>query len=166
MVRNVSGRSKLGLPVLREKTYLDYRNRIFNFDSRDKAMEFFNEAFFRIKNADPLRARFVRDTSQMYPSNDRDVAYAELITGFELLALEGELPKLDEKKFEKQWEATMNRSVVVLNVGAYMDVILADNPIYWQFIMDSTQFFLNEQRMNIMSDHSCGYMFLAHNRRK
>jgi|GEM_PF-4794025 len=107
--------------------------------------------------------RFIGDTSAMYTGDDAAVARAQLIAGYELLRREGDLPKLDEAKYKARWDATMKRRFVQVNVGVNMDIILSDNPYYWAFIMDSQQFFAEPQRMDVLSDLSSGYMFLADN---
>jgi hypothetical protein len=174
-------KTRLGLPTLREETYTDYVAQLDGFGSAQAVQDFFLERFSEIKRTDPLYAKFIIDTSAMYPNEDRDIAWAELIAGRELLSREGELPLLDEEKFRKRWDATMNRSVVFLNIGHNMNIIKADNPVFWNFIMNSTNYFPptpNQERglmpnpegynpkMFIMSDLSSGYMFLADNTRE
>ncbi|MBI5804073.1 hypothetical protein HY450_02420 [Candidatus Pacearchaeota archaeon] len=158
------GMTKLGLPLLREETYAGYIKKLDQLKSPERAKDFFEEALSEIRKHDSLKARFIEGASAMYPVNDRDVALAEITSGFLLLGLEGKLPKLDEKKFKEQWDVTMNRAVAILNVGANMDIIFEDNPVYGRFIMKSTQYFPREEGMNVMSDHSCGYMFLVRSR--
>lgn len=157
-------KSKLGLPLLTEQTYLEYRRQTSEMKGYEEAFPFFQRLMSMIRETDPLYAKFIDDAAAMYPVADRRVAWAELIGSYELLRKEGPLPRLNREKFEEQWRATMSRNevIVALNVGANMDLILDDNPVYWQFIMDSTGYFPAEQRMNVMSDLSCGYMFLLH----
>lgn len=158
-------KTQLGLPYLNEITYKEYRNEVGRLRNPNEARIFYEGLLSKIKCADSLYAKFIDDAVAIYPNEDKDVAWAELIGGYELLAKEGKLSKLEEDRFKRQWEATMNRTVAILNVGANMDLILADNPVYWQFIMDSTGYFPQEQRVNIMSDLSCGYMFLVNSLR-
>ncbi len=143
-----------------ETTYEEYRNQASKLRDADNARVFYGGLHSKILEADPLYAKFIDDTAAMYQPEDKNVAWAELIGGYELLAREGKLPKLDKAKFKEMWDAIMNRAVAILNVGVNLDLISADNPVYLKFIIDSTGYFPQEQRVNVMSDLSCGYMFL------
>ena len=159
-------RTGLGLPTLREETYLGYISQLNGLGDMDRVRHFLQERFDTIRGIDPLYAKFITDTSAMYSYDDKDVAWAEFIAGREMLSREGELPLLDERKFKERWDATMKRAVAILNVGVNMDLISVDNPIYWHFIMNSTGYFPQGQRVNVMSDLSSGYMFLADNTKR
>ncbi len=159
--------ARIGLPLLRESTYREFMSQLSSLES-DKARDFFSGLYETILLSDQLYAKFIRDTSSLYPEDDKGVAWAELVAGYTLLSKEGELPKLlDDDKFKSRWDATMNRSLCIMNVGANMDIIRADNPIFWETIMNSTRYFMGrDERMAIMSDLSSGYMFLADNVRR
>ena len=155
--------TKYGMPELREETYHDYSNELRAFKTLDQIQDHFLERFSEIKKKDSLYAKFITDTSGMYPEKVKTFAWAGLITGYELLSKEGELPILNEEKFKKRWDGTMNRAVVMMNIGMNMDAVKWDNPIYWGFIMQSGGCVPEDQRMNILSDLSSGYMFLVDN---
>lgn len=156
-------RTRLGLPVLGEKTYNDYVEKTRGFGNYEEGMRFLNGLFADIKERDPLYAQFIQDTKVMYPLLDRDIAFADLIAGHELLIREGELPLLNSTKFRSRWDATMHRDFSQINVGNNIGIIDQDNPVFGRFIRNSAMYFPQEQRMNISSDLSSGYMFLVDN---
>jgi hypothetical protein len=162
----VSLLTMLGLPVLSENIYSDFRDEVRDLKSSDEAQEFYSNLCSKIQEQDQLYLKFIGDTKKMYSGEDIDVAWAQLVSGYELLRRSGELPKLKEERFEKRWKATMNRSVVMLNVSLNMDIISLDNPVFWKFITDSSAYFSGNRKMNILSDLSCGYMFLVDSKRK
>ena len=161
----------LGLPLLTEKTYIDYVEKLRKLQGPSDADSFFTSLFEEI--TDPLYRKFIEDAAATYPDEQgRDTARKDLMGGHHLLSQEGALSMLDQEKFDKRWEATMNRNglIITMNVGHNMDIIRADNPIFWQSIMDCAQCYPRNQdmfdpgpNMYIMSDLSSGYMFLADN---
>jgi hypothetical protein len=154
--------TRLGLPMLREETYRGFMEEARRTRSYEESLKFLEALFNKIAEKDPLYTQFIKGTVDLWPEGIKEIACAELITGYELLAREGELPKLDPEKFERRWNATMNRAVAVLNAGHNLSIIEVDNPVYFDFIMNSQTAFPDFiQRTHLLSDLSSGYMFLA-----
>lgn len=166
-----SVRSHLGLPLLTEEAYLMYWRRLGDLRTEEDVARYFDRIIGIIQEEDPLYFKFIEGASQMYPGPiGINLSRRDLALGYQLLSSAGDLPKLGQEKFDKRWTATMNRVVAMLNVGCNMDIIRDDNPLYWGFIMDtarcypaSGRIFVAGPNMFIMSDLSCGYMFLADN---
>ena len=97
-----------------------------------------------------------------------------LAAGYVLLDREGCLPVLDQKKFEEAFKVLSPRQLVILNIGAHLDIIRYENPIFFRFIMDSAGYMPGDSsndlfkslqnpslRTSLMSDLSNGYAMLS-----
>lgn len=159
----MSAKTRLGLPLVRDTTYRACREAIRCLQTVEEVMRFYEALAARVTNADPLYVALADRTAQQYPPEDRGVIKAELLTGYDLLLGEGEVPKLRRDCVEKRWDATMasrNQMRFMLNLGVNMDRIDHDNPVYGTFIWGALRFF-KENRDAVFSDLSCSYMFLA-----
>ncbi len=156
--------TKIGLPVLRQETYDSFMAQVKDIGTYEDQIKFLEELFKQISERDSLYALFIQGASNLYPQRIRDMACGDLILGYELLRMEGDLPLLDKEKFERRYNATMNRSLAILNVGHNMGIIERDNPVFARFIKESSVHYGDKPKMmEITSDLSSGYMFLADN---
>ena len=158
-----------GLPLVTEE-HLRARIKELASGGRESAVRYLQNNLARIKDTNPFYSTFIEDASMVY-GNDCDIAEAELAFGYVLLESAGNLPKLEQQVLEGRWNATMARELCLFNIGTNMDFIKTDNPVYYNSIMRSCQYFAPapqgspllapDHKVWIMSDLSSGYMILC-----
>ncbi|MFA4960757.1 MAG: hypothetical protein WC548_03790 [Candidatus Pacearchaeota archaeon] len=161
------GITRLGLPILTEQTYNSFLEELGKIKSNEESITFLSRLFKKIRDQDGLYAKWIRDTTGMYPRELQSIAFSELVFGYEFLRRGGELPKIDPIKYQKRWDGTSDRSLSTLNVGLNLGIIRDDNPIFSCVITQrSAAYFSGEFIIHAISDLSSGYMYLVDNAKR
>jgi hypothetical protein len=165
-----------GMPILLLPTYTQYQRELEEKTNPERVEEWVEENLKAIKLKDSCYERFIRKTAEFYPKQDshNKVALERLTAGYVLLDRESPLPKLDEKKFEEAFRVLSPRELAIFNIGAHLDMIEYENPVFNKFIVDSSDYMPENSSNNpfeslqnpslrtcLMSDLSNGYVILA-----
>lgn len=155
-------KSRLGLPILTERTYQEYKARVQVARQNCEGIVRLLKELEQGVRHDPLYEQLTRWSAARYPADYGESVRIELLTAHYLLSREGEIPILDQERFEARWYATMDPRLAVMNVGLNMDMIDRDNRVFGKFVRDSTIYFPDmPTKMLFSSDASSAYMFLV-----
>lgn len=170
-------KTEMGLPFVLRFIYVELIQDMKRINNKRDKENFFDELFERMD--DPIYKSFIKNSFELYSDrNSKIYAQRHLILGYELLKRDGELPKLDRKKFNKRWKGNMNRETynIIKNITLNTEKVHEDSPVYFKFIKDSAnnfpicsnsksfiEFIIPNNKLFIFSDHLCSYMFLADN---